>query len=547
MIAGLLSLLAFKLRQPLIIAYIVTGMLVGPGTLGFAQSMELFETMSSIGIAFLLFIVGLNLNWRNIAEVGRVALMLGFGQVLFTTAAGWLIGVGLGFDPVTALFLSTAFAFSSTIIIVKMLSDKEDIDRLYGRVAVGMLLVQDLLAMVLLLLLAAMQDGGTWSNILTVSFGKAIVAVVSLAFLGKFIVPHLFRFAARSTELLFLMAIAWCFAISSALLLLGFGIEIGALMAGVTLAGSGFQHEIEAKVRVLRDFFLVIFFIVLGTHLAGGDFGALLVPSVVFSLFILIGNPLLVLLIMRFMGYHARTGFLVGTTVAQISEFSFILIAGGVTAGLIDPSAMPLATVVGLATIAGSSYLISYNESIFDFAAKFLPFLRTKAFDKEARHAVTPQIILFGYDRMGARILPEIQAITKHYLVVDYNPAVIELLAARGVPCMYGDVGSEDVLHFIKADKAKMVISTVPDMQVNDDIMDYLSAHHFAGSAIMTVKSSSDAARCYALGATFVIVPSMLGGEHFANLLKKKKTTKTSWGTLAKEEIAYMDRIHDFE
>jgi Kef-type K+ transport system membrane component KefB len=533
--AGVLSLVAYRLRQPLIIAYILTGIVAGPSVFGFVSSMDLFETLSSIGIAFLLFIVGLNLNWRNVAEVGKVSLAIGFGQVVFTAILGWFIGLWFGFDQVTAAFLSIAFAFSSTIIIVKLLTDKEDIDRLYGRIAIGMLIVQDLIAIIVLLVLAAWRDGGSWSAILTLSFGKVVLVIAALLFLARYVIPHLFRYAAKSTELLFVLAIAWCFAISSVLQLIGFGIEVGALLAGLSLAGSGFQHEIEAKVRVLRDFFLVIFFIVLGTHLAAGDFSALILPSLAFAAFILIGNPLIVLVLMRVFGYHPRTGFLVGTTVAQISEFSFILLGAGVAAGLVDALALPLATVVGLMTIAGSAYLISYNEKIFDVLARVFPFLNPLDKD-ESQPGSAPEVVLLGYDRMGRKILPIIQELTDDYTVVDYNPAVIEELQHEGIRAVYGDAGNEDLLKFVKADQAKMIISAIPAMAVSEDIMDFVRARHAKGTVILTVKSSAEAARAYALGATFVIVPSVLGGEHFAQLLKKKKTAKLQWGSLGKKE-----------
>lgn len=535
MTAGVLSLLAYRLRQPLVIAYILTGIIVGPAALGFAQSAEVFETLSRVGVAFLLFIVGLNLNWRNIKDVGFVALASGIAQMLITSAAGYGIGQLLGFTSWTSIFLGVSFAFSSTIIIVKMLTDKEDIERLYGRIAVGALIVQDLIAMVLLLFLSAYGAGGTISEMVTGSLVKAIAAVAMLWFLAKFAIPKLFTFAAKNQELLFLMAIAWCFAVAGGLQILGFGIEIGALMAGVALAGTGFQHEIEAKVRVVRDFFLVIFFIVLGTHLSVDNISLLLLPGLAFAGFVLIGNPLIMLVIMRLMGYHPRTGFLAGTTVAQISEFSFILIGGGIAAGLITADALPLATMVGLLTIAISSYLITYNEHIFEFLAHRIPWLRGTAAENEGTGEHAAQIVLFGFDRMGREIYPMMEDVASRFLIIDFNPSVVEDLKHRDIPVMYGDAGSEDVLKFARIHEAKMVISTIPDMEVNADILDFVQARGSKTLVVVTVKNSDDAARCYALGAHFVIVPSILGGAHFAQILKKTRLLKRGWQEVAKK------------
>ncbi len=538
MTAGLFSLVAYKLRQPLIIAYIATGIVVGPGVLGLAQSADVFETMSSIGIAFLLFIVGLNLNWRNVKDVGRVAIVAGLAQVIVTSVVGTGIGLAMNIPFGTSLFLGVAFSFSSTIIIVKLLTDKEDLDRLYGRIAVGMLIVQDLIAMVILLVLAAMNDGGNVQTILSFSLVKGIVTVFVLWVVAKLVVPRVFAYAARSQELLFLMALGWCFMVASALQYFGFGIESGALLAGVSLAGTGFQHEIEAKIRSLRDFFLVIFFIVLGTHLTMGSVGGLVVPAIVLGVYVLIGNPLIAQIIMRFMGYHPRTAFLAGTTVAQISEFSFIMLAAGVAGGFVVPEAMTLATIVGLVTIAGSSYLVSYNERIYEMFDKRFP---SKKKEHDTVHHVGTEVVMLGYDRMGREILPSIEKMTDDYRIVDFNPVVVEALLAEGKPVMYGDVGSDDVLNMVRADKARLLISTIPDMAINDMVLDYLRHRHSKATAVVTVKSSGDAKRCYDLGATFVIVPSILSGERFAEFLESKKTKKTSWTGLAKMYMHWMN------
>lgn len=536
-LAGVISIVAHKFRQPLIIAYILTGVFVGPSVLGFTHSYDIFEALSSVGIAFLLFIVGLNLNWRNVKDVGGVALAAGIGQVALTTALGFGVSRLLQFDVTTSLFLGLAFAFSSTIIIVKLLTDNEDIDRLHGRIAVGILLVQDLIAMMILLLLAAYADGGSIATVLTSSLVKGLAVVAVLGVLAKFVIPHLFRYAATSQELLFLVALSWCFAVASALQLLGFSLEIGALMAGISLAGTGFQHEIEAKIRSLRDFFLVLFFVVLGTHLAAGDVMQYALPIVAFSLVILIGNPITLITIMRLMGYHPRTGFLTGTTLAQVSEFSFILISSGVALGLIEEDLISLVTVVALITIGCSSYMISINEQVYERIAKHLPKLKWRAEDEHDNEGPAPEVVLLGFDKMGRKILPQIEALTKSFLVLDFNPAVVEELEHVGIKAVYGDAGNEDVLKFIRAHRAKMVISAIPDMAVNEDILDFMKDTNSKGTTIVTVKSSSDAARCYALGATYVIVPTELGGEHFAQLLKKKKTMKMQWGSLGKKEF----------
>ena len=262
--AGVIGLIFVLFRQPLIIAYIATGLIIGPSVLGLTQSDEVFHAMSEVGIAFLLFMVGLNLNWRNVKDVGAVSVIAGLGQGLFTSLLGFFLASFFGFSTMNALFIGVGFAFSSTIIIVKLLTDKEDLDRFYGRIAVGMLIVQDIIAMLVLLVIGTFSGGvDNISLALSGSILKGVVVIALLWVFAKYILPPIFRFAARSQELMFLLALSWCFAVASGLHFLGFGIEVGALLAGISLAGSRFHREIESKIRPLRDFFLVIFFIVL--------------------------------------------------------------------------------------------------------------------------------------------------------------------------------------------------------------------------------------------------------------------------------------------
>lgn len=537
LVAGLLSLIAQRLRQPLIVAYILTGVVVGPGVLALANSTDIFTAMSQIGIAFLLFIVGMNLDWRRIKDVGRVALLAGLAQVICTSLIGFGIAQVMGFPVTTSLFVAVSFSFSSTIIIVKLLSDKEDLDRLYGRIAVGMLIVQDLIAMFILLLLAAMGEGGSLGFALGESLLKGLAVLVLLAAAARSILPRIFRYAAQSQELLFLATIAWCFGLAALLQLLGFGIEIGALLAGISIAGGGYQHEIEGKIHWLRDFFLVMYFIMLGTHLTVSSLQTLWLPAVVMSAYVIVGNPLITMLIMRFMGYHPRAAFLTGTTVGQISEFSFILIGGAIAAGLAVPETLPLATIVALITITVSSYVVAFNERIYDRFSFLFEWMAGKKHPGEARRAKPPVTILFGYNRMGRRIFHELRNMHDECLVVDFNPAVIQHLADDGIACMYGDAGSNDLLHFIHAEKAKMIVSTIPDVSVNTDLLDYLKSRHSRAIIIVTVRNGEEARKCYEMGASYVIIPTVLGGEAFGQYLKQQKLRRGGWQLLAKRHM----------
>jgi len=346
-IAALLVLAAgvgfvgLQLRQPLIVSFIGVGLLAGPAALGLARSQDQIDLLAELGVAVLLFLVGAKLDVKLVRSLGAVAVITGLGQVLFTSVFGYLIGLALGLGWVASLYVAVALTFSSTIIIVKLLSDKREIDSLHGQVALGFLIVQDLvvvLAMVVLSTIgfgAAAEEGGLWPVLRTVGAAAALLVFV-LVFVRYGADPLTERLA-RAPELLITFAIgltAMLAAISDGI---GLGKEIGGLLAGVAVASTPYRETIASRLAPLRDFLLLFFFIALGAHIDLSLIGANIGAAVVFSLFVLIGNPLIVLVIMGAMGYRKRTGFLAGLTVAQISEFSLIFVAMGVGLGHVGP------------------------------------------------------------------------------------------------------------------------------------------------------------------------------------------------------------------
>ncbi len=533
------SMLIYRLKLPLILAYIVTGVVIGPSLFALTKSSDVFQLMSQIGVAFLLFTVGLGLNWRNVKDVGGVSFATGIGQVVFTTIVGFGFSLLLGFSVVTSLYLAVAFTFASTIIVVKSLTDKEDTDSLYGRISIGFLLVQDFIAMIILLVLNAMKSGAPLEQVFVGSLLKAIILVPCLWFVSAKILPPILSFVAKSQELLFVFAIGWCFVIALLLLQLGFGIELGALIAGITLSGSFFQREITTRIRPLRDFFLIMFFIILGTHFDVSSLVHMAGPIFLFTLFILLGNPLIVLVVMRLLGYHPRTGFLAGTTVSQISEFSFIIIGFGIASGQLSNEILGLVTAVGLLTIAGSSFLIEHNERIYNWMSPALRWLEPRhVLDSELKKTHKPtQVILFGFHRTGAIMLGTIKKMKQTYTVVDFDPQVIYELAEVGIPCVYGDAGDESFLDEIHADKSKLIISTIPDVSISTTMLTFLRTKKFQGTILVSARTHEEAERCYELGASYVIVPSILSGKKMSEMLEKTKWNKKDWQKLHQHSL----------
>ena len=486
-IAAAVGGLATLLRQPLIVAYI----LVGPAVAGVVTAQEQVALLAKVGIAILLFLVGLKLDLHLIRSMGRVSLLTGLGQVIFTSVIGFLIVLAFGFDVVPAIYIAVALTFSSTIIIVKLLSDKRELDELHGRVAVGFLIVQDLvviIAMILIVAIGSPTDGSTARQVgVTVVGGVGFLVVVAL--LARFVIPPLLDFMARSRELILLFAVAWAVGLSYISSALGLSMEIGAFVAGVALASTPYRDILGAQLVNLRDILILFFFIELGASLSFTDAFSQVVPALVLSAFVLIGNPLIVLVIMGLMGYPKKVSFRAGLTVAQISEFSLILIALGLSLGQVDESVLGLVTIVGVVTIGLSTYLILYSEQIYERLAPALSiFERKQAMDVEETDELSHpyDAIVVGAGRFGGSILRGVRDRGGHVFVVDHDPVVIRALRDEGVDTLYGDAAEPEFAAHLPLAEARSIVCAVPDPVTNLVLLDSVRKLGFAGPIWLT-------------------------------------------------------------
>ncbi|MEK7512307.1 MAG: cation:proton antiporter, partial [Patescibacteria group bacterium] len=470
-LALLVSWIMKFLKQPLIIGYIITGIIVGPAVSGIVTRGSQLEAFSHLGIALLLFIVGLGLKPNVIKEVGRVAFITGIAQIVVTTIVGFFIAKLIGFNTVISLYLSFAFALSSTIIILRLLFNKQEQDTLYGRITIGFLLVQDVVAMLFFIVMSAGASigSGEFATMALWLIIKIALVIVGIVILIKYIVPHIDKLFADSREMLFVFALGVCFVMASVFYLMGFPVELGALLAGVVLSVSPYQREIGHRMQSLRDFFLIFFFIILGTNVQPADIQNNWPLVIAFSLFILIGNPLLMVLIMRSLRYTLKVSFFSGLTVAQISEFSLIIIGLGIGLGSLPKELLAPATVVGIITIAVSSYYISYNNQIYNFVKKPLRkiFSDENTLKENKERAEQYAAILFGAHRLGGGLVSEMRKQKIKFLAIDHDPVVIEELTKKKVACLYGSADDPDLLDDLLTPSVKLIVSTVPELDVN--------------------------------------------------------------------------------
>lgn len=530
------------IRQPLIIGHIITGLIVGPYFLNIVQSTQTIDLFSQLGIALLLFIVGLSLSPRVIKEVGLTSLITGLGQVIFTTAIGFAIAQGLGFAFTPSLYISLALAFSSTIIVLKLLSDKKDLHRLYGKIATGFLLVQDLVAITILIIISSVNNSEEIGTLLFEAFLKGAVLTAIITYVAFFILPRLSAYFAKNQEFLFLFSISWGLGLALLFAAFGFSLEIGALVAGVTLSSSDYSREIGARLKPLRDFFLVLFFILLGSHLSIGSLLELLNPALLLSLFVLIGNPLVVLILMGILGFNKKTSFKAGLTVAQISEFSLILITLGNRLGHVDQEIISLVTLVALITIAGSTYMILYSDQLYKLLAPALTIFERKNVHEQSAKNDKHDILLFGYNSIGHHFIQSFQKLQKDYAVIDYDPATIEELKQLQIPHIYGDAYDNELLDTVGVDKAKLIVSTIGDYDTNQLIVSHTRMSNKKAIIIAKSDTVDEANRLYSLGASYVMMPHYISAHHTGNLISKYGLNIEEFAREKNNHINYLEK-----
>lgn len=523
-IAGVVAgFVARALKQPTIVGFILAGLVVGFYFRPDGETIQVIEGLAPIGVALLLFLVGLEMNIKELKSVGISSLLTGLGQLTFTFGIGYLLTRTLGFAVVPAAYISLALTFSSTIIVVKLLSEKRDLKSLYGKIVVGFLLVQDLVAILALLFLVGIQKGDTVAEdfIKTGIIGASAVVFTMVA--SRFL-PRVIDKIAKSQEMLYLFSIAWALGIAALAEVSGLSIEVGGFLAGLALAHSSEHFQIGTRLRPLRDFFLILFFVVLGIKMLVGGVGAQLIPAAILSLFVLIGNPIIVMIVMSMLGYRSRTSFLASLTVAQISEFSLILAALGLRLGHLSPDETSLITLIGIITIFVSSYFIMYGDRIYK---TFRPILRKFEFRKKLieetaeEYSLSGHVVLVGAHRTGTSILKALESSGEDFVVLDFDPAVVKKLRVGGVKVVYGDASDEEIQDAVGVDSAKLVISTMPELRDNMAILSRVKKNNSKTKVIVTADDEWQARTLYKEGANYVIVPNYMGGREIADILKE--------------------------
>lgn len=529
-LAAGLSLIFRLLKQPEILAYILTGIIVGPLIVFRSANQDILQTMSQLGITLLLFMVGLEIRVSDLFALGKTLLAAALGQIFITFALSFALAGILGFSLLPAFYIAIALTFSTTVIIVKILSDKRDLHSLYAKISLVILLAQDLLAILLLMFLSgfSQQTGGGES--LTQFFLIAIKGIILFGgvwYLSINVFPKFFELIARSSETLFLVSMAWVFGLTALVSspFVGFSIEIGGFLAGLALANSIVNYQIIAKAKILRDFFIVIFFVLLGAQMSFVNFSQVLVPAIIISLFVLIGKPIIIMFILGFMGYRKRTSFLTGVTHSQISEFSLIIIFLGNKLGHVSDSVVSLITMVAIITFAFSSFLILRGNNLYLSFGKKINFLERKHNKKDEMvptdgfDNLKDHVVVVGGDQMGQSILEALKDSGDEVVVIDFDPAVVKNLENKKVHRLFGDISDLDIQERAQIDNAKLVISTIPDVEDNLLLLKELRHENRKAKVVVMALDSHDAKLLYKAHADYVILPHLAGGRQIAKII----------------------------
>ncbi|GGI07714.1 cation:proton antiporter [Egicoccus halophilus] len=502
--------LATLLRQPLLVGLIAAGIAVGPEALGLVEATEEIELLAEIGIALLLFVVGLKLDVRLVQRLGPVALATGLGQVIFTSAFGYLIATLLGFATVQAIYIAVALTFSSTIIIVKLLTDKRELDELHGRIALGFLIVQDIVVVLAMIAITAAGDtgeGGLAREFAGIAL-RGVLLLLAVAAIGTWVLPRVTHLLARQSELLVLAAVTWAVGLAALTHVLGFSSEVGAFLAGMSLASTSYREALSGRLSTLRDFLLVFFFIQLGTSFELTAAAEQIPAALLFSLFVLVGNPIIVLVIMGLLGYRKKVAFKAGLTVAQISEFSLILVALGAAQGHVGTDVIGLVTAVGLITITASTYLIYGSDRIY---ARIEPLLRvferrrpTASIDFDER-TVEPSHVVIGLGRFGRTVCAELEQRGDDVLGVDWDPRSIR--DDWSIPVLYGDAEDPDLPEQLPLQRTRWVVSTLRGRDTNLALVQALRRHGYRGRIAVAADDEGSEQALVEGGADLAIRP----------------------------------------
>jgi len=526
-ISSVLGVIALKLKLPLIISYLLTGVVISSFAVFSSGDSLVLNILPEIGVAFVLFLIGMELDLKEIKSLGLPIVISALGQILVSTFLGYLVANALGFGPKESIFVGLGLAFSSTVVVIKMLIERKDLGSLYGKLAIGILLVEDMVAILALMFItvgsSALNLGiqSSWPIISLVLKGLGLFVLTFV--LSKYVLRRIFDVVAKSTELLFFTSITWCFVFTTLADLAGFSVEIGAFLAGVALASSPYHIQIQGKIKPLRDFFLTLFFVYLGSKINFSYLSSGIWAIIIFSIFAVVAKPLIYVLILNLFGFKKHTQYQTAISLSQISEFSLIVLVLGANYGVVSPKAISVMATVGVITIIISSILISQSRKLYKHFIPLLNLIERKnktLIPGIEKHELGEHVVVIGAHRIG---MPIVEYLTKEeipFIVMDFNPHVVKELEEKGVNVIYGDIGDPDVLDALDLENTRLVISTATALEDNEMLLAEIRERKLDIKTVIRAEDKDHGEILRSLGADYVILPEKVSGKYLVNQIK---------------------------
>ncbi len=510
------------LRQPIILAYVIAGIISTP-LLGLITDSSLIGNLSMIGITFLLFIVGLEIDFKRLNHVATVTTYGGIIQILSMFILATALGLLLDFSMVVSIYFGLVASFSSTMVVMKLLSDNHEINTLHGRIILGILLLEDLLAVIALSMLGTKSTLGLAA--IGIAFGKIIMLGLFVYGFSRWVLPKYIGYAAKHHELLFVSSLGICFLFSLLFESLGLSVVIGAFVAGLLLGNTEYSDEVIGKVKYVRDFFSLLFFVSLGMNLNINVFPTYWLTIISMILLIVIMKPLITVVMCSLFNYTKKPSFSTAIYMSQIGEFGLIIGAQGLLLGHLTKDIFSVIVIVTLVTMTSTTYLLKNQDKLYKLFDKWTPTLDklTTTGLEFVSDETKPTIILAGYNRKGYDVLRILKKKKKEVLVVDYNPEVIHHLADKKFHCLYGDMNDDEILHKLNIGSIKMLICTIPHQKIAKKIVRYTKKINKKTKLIMTASTIKVALDLYKEGADYVVLPDHVGGEYMAEIVKRMR------------------------
>lgn len=562
--ATILAFLSHFAKQPLLLAYIAAGVVIGPQIgFSFVKSQEDIAVIAEIGLILLLFMIGLEIDMKKLKESGKSLILSGIFQFIICVLLGLaffpLLGFTFGGGQYDLLYLTACCALSSTAIVVKLLYGKFELDTLAGRITLGVLVFQDLWAIVIL----GIQPNLANPEVLTIlaSFGKGGALVVMSLLISKYVLPWMFKSIAKIPELLLVVSLGWCAFICGVASWMNLSVEMGALIAGVAISTFPYNLDVIAKVISIRDFFVTLFFVALGMQVPNplDDLNVVGIAFIV-AAFLVVSRFLSVFPVLYSLKQGHRISLLPSINLANLSEFSLVIAALGLKSGHIGAKTLSIIIFVFVITSVLAPYMIKYNQSLQSGISAFLKRIGLKDAGGvvEAKEVEdSKDIAMLGFFRVASSLIRDIQEskssketdstdLLDKIVVVDFNPNVHAKLDGIGVKAIYGDISHMDTLHHAGIHDAKIVISTIPDTVLvgtdNLKMIKQIQSICPHAKIIVTAESASRALKMYAEGADYVFLPRILAAQHLIPVVRDLLNDKEKANQLKRDQMTWLQQ-----